>query len=83
MTIKDTLVSDTSVENIFFSDIYDEEATKCLDKLSKVQKNIVNLLVLEYKPFEIRTILQITQHQYKRSINIIRKNCEILLVRNK
>lgn len=65
-TFGDFIASKNTVEGEVFKedDVVDSKIRKYLDKLSKIQRKIVELLAADYKPAEIKNILHITQQEY-------------------
>lgn len=82
-TIGDFIASPNSVESEIFKEDYisDLKIEKYLDRLSKVQRKIVELLAADYKPAEIKEILHITQQEYEECLYMIHayENISILL----
>lgn len=82
MTIGDTIPSDYSIENDIFEneDQYSDEVIQYLNRLSSVQKEVLNCIIIGYTVDEILNKLQITQSQYYDCYNAIYsyKNTQLL-----
>lgn len=82
-TIVDLIASDFDMSREVFGedDISDIKVEKYLDRLSKTQRRIVELLVNYYKPMEIQKMLHITAREYSDNIKAIQsyENIKVLL----
>ena len=63
--IGDTLQSDFNLNNEISEQYYEESVEEFLDSLSNIQKDIVLLIMQGYEPKDIKSILNITDKQYK------------------
>lgn len=62
------------------SEQYQDKVQRYISKLSNMQVNILNLLIDGYQPYEIRTILNMSQNEYTDNLQIMRsyENIKIL-----
>ena len=62
------------------SEQYQDKVQRYISKLSNMQVNILNLLINGYQPYEIRTILNMSQNEYTDNLQIMRsyENIKIL-----
>ena len=62
------------------SEQYRDKVQRYISKLSNMQVNILNLLINGYQPYEIRTILNMSQNEYTDNLQIMRsyENIKIL-----
>ena len=83
ITIGDTIKSDYSLEKEVFKNEYQysEKVIQYLDRLSFIQKEVLNCIILGYTVNEILNTLHITQKQYSDCYSAIYspKNTAILL----
>lgn len=80
-TYGDIIASDFDLEEEAFGEVKEDKVEKYLDKLSKVQRNIVELLIGGYKPIEIREILHMSNKMYSDNMIAIQsfENVSILM----
>jgi hypothetical protein len=83
-TIGDMISNTETVEDtefFFEEDIFDERILEYLHRLSKLQKEVLRLMILGYSSEEIKRILHITGRKYNDCIAAIRsdRNTSILL----
>lgn len=73
MTIGDTLQSDFDIDNVINGKIenYGENITEFLKSLSGMQKKIALLIMKGHDSFDIKSILNITEKQYKDCWSVI------------
>lgn len=59
---------------------YQDKIQQYISRLSNLQVSILNLLVDDYKPFEIRRMLEISEKEYTDNMQIMRsyENVKIL-----
>lgn len=84
MTIGDTIRSDFDIDKEIFGsdeDKYSEKTVRYLNRLSTLQREVLNCIVSGYSGSEIIEILDITDKQYSDSLSAIRsyRNTSILL----
>ena len=63
-TYADILEGGKSVEDIVFENEKDSKLEACINKLNRIQKKIVELMMDGYKPNEIQEKLKLTNKQY-------------------
>lgn len=71
-TIGDILASDFDINSEISEEIsssYDEKVEEYLNSISRIQRDIVEMRMAGYEPFEIRDSLEITQKQYNSHIS--------------
>ncbi len=83
VTLGEMLASDYDLENEVLGEnvISDLKIEKYLDRLSKIQRNMVNLLSTGYKSIEIQKILHISNKEYSDYLKAIQsyENVKILM----
>ena len=76
-TVKDMIPSDYNLEEFIFSQNedfgYNENVIQYIKSLSKVQKEMVKLIMAGFEPGEVKKILNLTEKQYSSEISDMKR----------
>lgn len=73
LTVGDTLQSNFNIDDVFGEETneYSDKIENFMQKLSDIQKNIVNLIMKGYSSKDIKKLLNLSDNQYRDAWNII------------